>query len=73
MIGAGYETTMPEELTHAAVVEFDDREGLEAYLQHSSHETLGSVFGAMADRALIYDFDMSDDVEVILQLATDED
>lgn len=71
-LGAGYEAVMPEELTHAAVVEFDDRAGLEHYLHHASHAALGSLFGAMAERALVYDFEMSDDAAAIRQLAMDD-
>lgn len=71
-VGAGYEDAMPEELTHAAVVEFDDRDGLEAYLQHASHDALGTLFGSMAECALIYDFEMTDDPTAIRQLALDE-
>ena len=44
------------DLPWAAVIEFDDRAGLEAYLSHPAHQDLGRRFNAAADTALIYDY-----------------
>ncbi|MCL4846954.1 MAG: Dabb family protein [Acidobacteria bacterium] len=44
---------------YAAVVEFDDRDGLEAYLAHPAHDALGRHFNAAADAALIYDYEVT--------------
>jgi hypothetical protein len=46
-----------------AVLEFDDVDGLRAYLDHPTHEAMATrLFAAIAD-TLIYDFEMSADVE----------
>lgn len=44
----------------AALVEFDDRAGLDAYLAHPAHVALGRHFNAAADTALIYDYEVVD-------------
>jgi hypothetical protein len=56
----GYEQVMTDNYEYAAIIEFDDREGLEAYLRHPAHEAAGAHFTASAERALAYDFDVSD-------------
>jgi hypothetical protein len=58
--GRPYESVMKEDYQYAAVVEFDDVAGLNAYLQHPSHEQLASRFFAAFEQALIYDFDLKD-------------
>jgi hypothetical protein len=56
--GAGYERNAPEAGAFLAVVEFDDRAGLAAYLAHPAHDELGVAFGASLSAALVYDFEM---------------
>lgn len=56
----GYEQAMRDNYEYVAIIEFDDREGLEAYLRHPAHETAGAHFTMSAERALAYDFDVSD-------------
>ena len=56
----GYEQAMTENYENAAFIEFDDREGLEAYLQHPAHEAAGGVFTNAASHALAYDYDVSE-------------
>jgi hypothetical protein len=46
--------------SHAALLEFDDREGLEAYLRHPAHDDLAAQFFAAFDEALLYDFDLKE-------------
>ena len=53
----GYEQMMPE-FDFAAVIEFDDVDGLRAYLQHPAHEAVGKHFSASASAALAYDYEM---------------
>jgi hypothetical protein len=55
---AGYEQAMQVDYRYAAIMEFDDRSGLEAYLRHPAHEGIGRHFVASAASALAYDFDM---------------
>ena len=56
----GYEQAMAENYEYAAFIEFDDRNGLEAYLRHPAHEAAGRVFTDAASHALAYDYDVSD-------------
>jgi hypothetical protein len=57
--GAGYEMSMREDYPYAAVIAFDDREGLQRYLEHPHHAELARLFYALLDSALIYDYEMS--------------
>lgn len=57
MHGAAYEKLMQEDYPFAAVIEFDDLAGLQAYLQHSKHRELGELFYRLQDVALAYDYD----------------
>ena len=56
--GAGYERNAPDAGAFLAVIEFEDRAGLEAYLAHPAHEELGVAFGESLSAALVYDFEM---------------
>ena len=56
--GAAYEQRMAGDYPYAAVIEFDDMAGLEAYLAHPQHEELGRLFYALLDSALVYDYEM---------------
>ena len=58
--GRPYEQLMRENYTHAAILEFDDLEGLRAYLEHPAHTELGSRFFECFEQALMYDFEMRD-------------
>jgi hypothetical protein len=67
--GRPYEHLMTENYEFAAVLEFDDRRGLERYLQHPAHDDLGERFFASLDAALIYDYEMSDGAGVLTNSA----
>jgi hypothetical protein len=56
----GYELTMRDDYSYALVIEFEDLEGLKAYLAHPSHATIGAHFTASAARSLAYDYEMVD-------------
>jgi hypothetical protein len=58
--GRGYEQQMTQDFPYAAVVEFDDLAGLQAYLRHPAHEELGARFQQMLDVGLIYDYEVVD-------------
>lgn len=45
---------------YMAAIEFDDREGLAAYLAHPMHAALGQEFGASLEAALVYDYEVAD-------------
>lgn len=56
--GRPYESLMRVDYTHAAILEFDDLEGLQSYLRHPAHEALASRFFASFDEGLFYDFEL---------------
>jgi Stress responsive A/B Barrel Domain len=58
--GPSYATAAPDAFPFAAVVEFDDREALEAYLAHPVHAELGQRFNASLETAIVGDFDAED-------------
>jgi hypothetical protein len=49
-IGRAYEQLMTTDYAFAAILEFDDRNGLQSYLDHPVHEQLA--------QALTYDFEL---------------
>lgn len=57
---AGYEQMMRDDYEFAAIVEFDDVEGLKSYLSHESHAVIGRHFTGSASRSLAYDYEMTD-------------
>ena len=56
--GADYERTAPDAGDFVAIIEFDDRDGLQRYLAHPAHDALGAAFGELLSAALVYDFEM---------------
>jgi Stress responsive A/B Barrel Domain len=56
--GAAYERLMPQDFPFAAVIEFDDLPGLQAYLRHPTHERLAALFYVLQDAALAYDYEV---------------
>jgi stress responsive alpha/beta barrel protein len=56
--GRPYERLMEESYPFAAVIEFDDLTGLQAYLDHPQHEKLGALFYQLLDAGLVYDYEM---------------
>lgn len=56
--GAGYEALMQVDLDYAAVLEFDDLAGLQAYLHDPAHEALGQRFMQSLAASAIYDYAM---------------
>jgi hypothetical protein len=64
-IGRAYEHLMATDYSFAAILEFDDREGLQAYLDHDVHNELAQRFYASVDQALTYDFELWDTNEGI--------
>ncbi len=56
----GYELLMREDFEYVVIVEFDDIEGLTAYLAHPQHAAIGSHFVQSSAAALAYDYVMED-------------
>lgn len=57
--GRPYEHVMEQNYPFAAVIEFDDLAGLQAYLNHPQHERLGALFYQLLEAGLVYDYEMS--------------
>ena len=62
LLGRGYESLMRADYPYIAILEFDNREGLLAYLDHPVHGGLGTRFFEVFEDALMYDFQLADDV-----------
>lgn len=60
----GYEQFMFDDFAFAAIVEFDDMDGLKEYLAHPSHAAIGRHFMASAARSLAYDYTLVDAADV---------
>ena len=54
------EQLMRDSYDFAAIIEFDDLDGLKSYLAHPSHESIGRHFTASAARSLAYDYTLVD-------------
>jgi hypothetical protein len=55
--GASYEARMPDTADYLVAIEFEDVEGLAAYLRHPAHDELGTRFTESLAGALVYDFE----------------
>ena len=55
---------MREDYEFAAIIEFDDLDGLKSYLGHSSHAEIGRHFTVSAARSLAYDYELVDASDV---------
>lgn len=60
----GYEQMMRDDYDFAAIIEFDDLDGLTSYLAHPSHESIGRHFTVSASRSLAYDYALVDAADV---------
>ena len=56
----GYEQSMATDFAYIALIEFDDRLGLQEYLQHPSHGALSRHFATLGERTLAYDYEVAD-------------
>jgi hypothetical protein len=54
--GRPYGQAMTVDYEFAAVIEFDDLEGLKAYLEHPAHQRLAAEFFKAFEYALMYDY-----------------
>jgi hypothetical protein len=56
----GYEQHMPEDYQYALILEFENVEGLTAYLQNPAHAAIGGLFTSAAAASLAYDYELVD-------------
>ena len=66
--GRPYEHLMRVDYGYAAMLEFDDLDGLNAYLAHPAHEALAARFFESFDEALMYDFDLREGTDAVAAL-----
>ena len=70
-IGRSYESLTRLDFPYAAILEFDDVDGLRAYLDHSAHEPLATQWFAALEDTLIYDFDVTGDADGLLGMLSE--
>jgi hypothetical protein len=58
--GPQYQLGNFPDLPYAAVVEFSNREGLDAYLAHPGHQQLARLFNTSVEAGFIYDYEVVD-------------
>jgi hypothetical protein len=58
LIGVAYEQLPQPDLSHIAILEFDDRAGLQAYLTAPAHDEIGRRFWEVSAEQLVYDFEL---------------
>ena len=58
--GRGYEQMMRTDFSYAAMLQFDDVEGLTEYLEHPAHEELAARFFDAFEEALMYDYEVEE-------------
>ncbi len=61
----GYEQMMRDDYEFAAIIEFDDMDGLKQYLGDASHAAIGRHFTASAARSLAYDYEIGQSESLI--------
>jgi hypothetical protein len=64
-IGVSYEAAAPASYEFIGILEFDDEAGLKQYLEHAAHAALGQLFWEFSARALVFDYELTDDLEVV--------
>ena len=70
--GRPYEAMMRTDFPYAAIFEFDDLDGLRAYLDHPAHQDMATrLFAAIAE-TLIYDFETEGTAEGLRGLLEEE-
>jgi len=54
----GYEQQMVEDYQYSLTLDFDDVEGLVAYLRNPAHAAIGGLFTSAASTSLAYDYEV---------------
>ena len=70
-IGRSYEQLTRVDLPYAAILEFDDADGVRAYLDHPAHEVISTKFFAVISETLIYDFEVEGSAEGLRGMLVD--
>jgi hypothetical protein len=72
-VGRAYEELMRTDFPYAAILEFDDADGVRAYLDHPAHHEISMRFFAAIAEALVYDFEMEGSAEGLRGMLEDGD
>lgn len=64
-IGRPYEVLARTDFPYAAILEFDDEEGLRAYLDHPAHEAVATGLFAAIEETAIYDLALEASAEAL--------
>jgi hypothetical protein len=67
--GRGYEQSMHTNYEFVALLDFDDLDGLRAYLDHPAHEALATRLFQVLDDALMYDYEVEDGLKGLERFA----
>ena len=67
--GRGYEQSMQTNYEFVALLDFDDLDGLRAYLDHPAHEALATRFFQVLDDALMYDYEVEEGLKGLERFA----
>ena len=62
-MGRPYEELTHTDLPYVAILEFDDADGVRAYLDHPAHQEMAARFFAALAETLIYDFEVEGNAE----------
>jgi len=66
--GFSYEQRMRDDYDYAAILDFDDADGLKEYLEHPAHEELSRQFYATVETNLVYDYELLEGTDGIADL-----
>ncbi len=71
LVGRSYEQSMTTDYEYAALLDFENLDGLREYLDHPAHASLATAFFMTVEGALMYDFDLGEGVEGLERLSAD--
>src|SRR6267142_2113476 len=71
-VGRAYEEMIRTDMPYVAILEFDDLDGVRAYLDHPAHKEISTRFFAAIADTLIYDFEVEGDAEGLRGMLVDE-
>ncbi|OFW01410.1 MAG: hypothetical protein A3I61_18260 [Acidobacteria bacterium RIFCSPLOWO2_02_FULL_68_18] len=69
VLGRAYEALTRADYPYMAILEFDDRNGLTAYLEHPAHDQLAAQFFGAFEEALILDVELAEGAAGLVELA----
>ncbi len=71
LLGRAYEQLMTTDYEYAAMLDFENPDGLRQYLDHPAHASLAAAFFVTVQDAMMYDFDLGEGLGALERLSTD--